>query len=294
VVTDSSGNVKARYDYLPFGEEIPSTVGGRSGVAGYGASDGIRQKWTGKERDSESGLDYFLARYYSSAQGRFTSVDKIVIRISRLLDPQRFNLYGYTRNNPLTFIDPDGLDVKDPKITRTTYKVQGNTASEATENAKSNNPAKTGHAGQTTWDYTYTYGFTYSSPVAGKDEQSITATVNDKTVEVNTEIKVITPEWEGYDKASPEEQKRWDEYSKSLNEHEEGHVQIAVKGANDVEAAIKGTAATGTAKTVQGAKDAAKKNLDSEVDKKTTAATQKVQERSDQYDKDTDNGRKRQ
>jgi RHS repeat-associated protein len=75
VVTDGAGAVKARHDYLPFGEEVPQTVGGRSGVAGYGASGGIRQKFTGHERDDESGLDYFGARYYSGAQERFTSTD---------------------------------------------------------------------------------------------------------------------------------------------------------------------------------------------------------------------------
>ena len=75
LVTDSGGNVKARYDYLPFGEEIPSSVGSRSSVDGYGGADSTRQKFTQKERDNESGLDYFGARYYSSAQGRFTSAD---------------------------------------------------------------------------------------------------------------------------------------------------------------------------------------------------------------------------
>ena len=67
--------------------------------------------FTGKERDAETGLDYFGARYMSSAQGRFTSVDPIWITKERLLDPQRLNLYAYGRNNPLRFIDPDGMDI---------------------------------------------------------------------------------------------------------------------------------------------------------------------------------------
>jgi RHS repeat-associated protein len=66
---------------------------------------------SGKERDAETGLDYFLARYYSGAQGRFTSVDPIWVKADRLIDPQRLNLYSYTRNNPLKFIDPAGLDI---------------------------------------------------------------------------------------------------------------------------------------------------------------------------------------
>jgi RHS repeat-associated protein len=63
---------------------------------------------SGKERDSESGLDYFLARYYSGAQGRFTSPDPKMISKQRMLDPQQWNMYEYARNNPLLFIDPDG------------------------------------------------------------------------------------------------------------------------------------------------------------------------------------------
>jgi RHS repeat-associated protein len=77
LVTDSSGNVKARYDYLPFGEELNAGVGGRTTAMGYDAADSTRQRFTSKERDTESGLDYFGARYYGSVQGRFTSTDPI-------------------------------------------------------------------------------------------------------------------------------------------------------------------------------------------------------------------------
>jgi hypothetical protein len=49
VVTKSDGTVKARYDYLPFGEEIPSTVGSRSSVLGYSAADSTKQKFTEKK-----------------------------------------------------------------------------------------------------------------------------------------------------------------------------------------------------------------------------------------------------
>jgi RHS repeat-associated protein len=63
-----------------------------------------------KERDNETGLDYFGARYYSSTSGRFTTADPLYFTGSRLWDPQQFNLYSYVRNNPLMFIDPDGRD----------------------------------------------------------------------------------------------------------------------------------------------------------------------------------------
>ena len=57
LVTDENQTDKARYDLLPFGEEIFAGVGGRSGAIGYGSSLDHRQKFTGKERDSESGMD---------------------------------------------------------------------------------------------------------------------------------------------------------------------------------------------------------------------------------------------
>jgi len=66
---------------------------------------------TQKERDVETGLDYFINRYYSSTQGRFTSADPIPMTSQRPSDPQRLNLYAYVRNNPLTNIDPNGLDL---------------------------------------------------------------------------------------------------------------------------------------------------------------------------------------
>jgi RHS repeat-associated protein len=108
VVTRGDGNVRARYDYLPYGEEIEASKGGRTEVAGYGGADTTRQKFTTKERDTESGLDYFEARYYSSAQGRFTSVDPGNANATRK-DPQSWNGYAYSRNNPLKYIDPDGF-----------------------------------------------------------------------------------------------------------------------------------------------------------------------------------------
>lgn len=51
----------------------------------------VRQKFTQKERDIESGLDYFGARYYSSAQGRFTSVDPGGFSPRNLVSPQDWN-----------------------------------------------------------------------------------------------------------------------------------------------------------------------------------------------------------
>jgi RHS repeat-associated protein len=106
-------SVISRHDYMPFGEELGAGIGGRTTAMGFpGTSDGLRQKFTSKERDVETGLDYFGARYFASTQGRFTSADPLYIEMGRLGDPQQFNLYAYTRNNPLRFTDPLGLDIE--------------------------------------------------------------------------------------------------------------------------------------------------------------------------------------
>ena len=68
---------------------------------------------TQKERDNESGLDFFGERYYSSGQGRFIAVDP-VMGSAIVADPQSFNRYTYVLNNPLRYIDPDGLSAEDP------------------------------------------------------------------------------------------------------------------------------------------------------------------------------------
>jgi RHS repeat-associated protein len=111
-VTDANGAAVRCYDYLPFGEEIASGTAGRSGpcFAPYSSSpDIVSQKFTGKERDAETGLDYFGARYFSGAQGRFTSADPIHFLPQKILDPQQWNMYAYVRNNPLRLFDPSGL-----------------------------------------------------------------------------------------------------------------------------------------------------------------------------------------
>ena len=85
--TGAAANVK-RHDYLPFGEELFAGAGGRTAAMGYAAGDGVRPQFTQKERDIETGLDYFNARYYSSIQGRFTGVDSGPFAVA---DPQNFN-----------------------------------------------------------------------------------------------------------------------------------------------------------------------------------------------------------
>lgn len=113
MVLDQTGSLAnmSRHDYLPFGEEVPGNF--RTGIPGYGTGDNVRQKFTQKERDNETGLDYFGERFYASLQGRFTTVDPLMASATTH-DPQSFNRYTFVLNNPLRYIDPDGMKPRNP------------------------------------------------------------------------------------------------------------------------------------------------------------------------------------
>lgn len=113
--TDKNGNVTARHDYQPFGEEIQRTS--------YG-NDEVRKQFTGYERDNETDLDFAQARMLNTLVGRFGTPDpynvilekergededeRAEILIGFISNPQRWNMYVYVVNNPLAFTDPDG------------------------------------------------------------------------------------------------------------------------------------------------------------------------------------------
>jgi RHS repeat-associated protein len=98
--TNQLGQVTARHDYLPFGEEIY-----RQGQG----TDKVRQKFTSYERDNETELDFGQARYYSSKLGRFYSVDPENYQaFSDISNPQSWNAYAYVNNNPCKYADPTG------------------------------------------------------------------------------------------------------------------------------------------------------------------------------------------
>jgi RHS repeat-associated protein len=111
MITDGNGTVQNCKDYYPYGGEIPASAAtGRSGSCWTDLPETLR--FTGKERDAETGLDYFGARYFSGGQGRWTSPDwseKVqAVPYAEFSDPQTLNLYGYVRNNPLDRRDADG------------------------------------------------------------------------------------------------------------------------------------------------------------------------------------------
>jgi RHS repeat-associated protein len=99
LMTGVTQNIVDNMDYLPFGEQI---AGG----------SGTTHKFASTERDSESNLDNFKARYMASSLGRFMSPDWSSkpqgVPYAVLTAPQSLNLYTYVQNNPLTNVDPTG------------------------------------------------------------------------------------------------------------------------------------------------------------------------------------------
>jgi RHS repeat-associated protein len=102
LVVNAAGQAVNYWGSDPFGDYLTPHV----------TTDPSDLHFTGKERDAESGLDYFGARYYGSNMGRFMSPDWSAkaepVPYSKLDDPQTLNLYAYVGNNPLSRVDPDG------------------------------------------------------------------------------------------------------------------------------------------------------------------------------------------
>ncbi len=112
VVDGTTGLAVRRMDYLPFGMSLTAGYGSRQTTHGFETSEAtasLAQRFTGKERDAETNLDYFGARYFSAPQGRFTSADPSGLYFANPTNPQSLNLYSYARNNPLKFTDPTGM-----------------------------------------------------------------------------------------------------------------------------------------------------------------------------------------
>src|SRR3989338_960768 len=109
-MTNTSGSVVWKTDYKPFGEEqsITGTIENN-------------EKFAGKEKDKETGLYYFGARYLGPKVGRFITVDPVGISEKDLLNPQKLNRYAYSLNNPYRYVDPDGRYERDVHYNLTLY-----------------------------------------------------------------------------------------------------------------------------------------------------------------------------
>ncbi len=102
LVTDSLGNILNESLFFPYGVE--RVIQQNDSANNY--------KFTGKERNAETGLDDFGARYYVSTLGRFMSPDwdgkPVTVPYASFGDPQTLNLYSYVENGPLNKADADG------------------------------------------------------------------------------------------------------------------------------------------------------------------------------------------
>jgi RHS repeat-associated protein len=136
-MTDSSGTVVWRADYKPFGEEQSVTQSPENVM-----------KFVGKEKDKETGLYYFGARYMKPEVGRFTSPDPVgpvdpktsKTNYGLLLNPQKLNRYAYALNNPYRYLDPDGRYERDVHCSLTYYLAvkAGFNSNQATQIASAN------------------------------------------------------------------------------------------------------------------------------------------------------------
>jgi len=103
VTVDQNGSVVSYDDYDPWGMVLE----GRSYNAGQ-SND--KYKFTGQERDIETGYDYFGARYYDARIGRFFTIDPL----AHSLALSSWSPYHYSFNNPVRFKDPTGMMGEDP------------------------------------------------------------------------------------------------------------------------------------------------------------------------------------
>jgi RHS repeat-associated protein len=95
IITNGLGALVGQNELYPYGEILSET------------GNSTKFKLSGKERDIESGNEYFGARYYSNVSGRFLTTDPVF----RTNDPQSLNRYIYAGNDPINFVDPDGRDI---------------------------------------------------------------------------------------------------------------------------------------------------------------------------------------
>jgi RHS repeat-associated protein len=302
VLTNELGEIVSRRDFMPFGEEVAADQTYRTAAHKYGVGDGVRQKFTGYERDDETGLDFAEARYYYNNHGRFTAVDPLLAS-GRSADPQTFNRYAYVMNRPLILNDPTGLQaLQVPKLVvtvadrnppqRKTYPVTGNSDVEAWNNASIEGP-KT-HGGSKAGRYDGRFDVRPTSAPGTfyeNDDGTFTATVTVRSVEISIVDSYWVPDWQNMNDSDVTDQDRneWRTELDSLEKHEIGHADILTAGVNDIlKPALEQVTAptgTGTGKSGQEAIDKATQNaVDAHIKPVLNMAEMKIQEMHDKFD----------
>ncbi len=194
-----AGSTTACYDaeFYPYGGERITLDGSNNPID----SCDSHYKFTGKERDSESGLDNFGARYDSSQYGRFMSPDPLFATVDRLIDPQQWNMYAYARNNPLSITDPTGLDFnltcdQDNGTTcvgglqgRTTTDANGKNTFTATD-VDMNDPNNTSAGYHDQWNNQYTGTFDQDNGVSFTNTATGDTSSNSRFIDGSDETDV--------------------------------------------------------------------------------------------------------
>jgi RHS repeat-associated protein len=282
--TTAAGNQEEECYSYPFGDGLTCT-----------GTDATEHHFTGKERDAESGLDYFGARYLSSNLGRFMTPDwaakPTAVPYALFGDPQSLNLYAYAYNNPNLKVDLDGHAVQ-TAVVYVYYQVSGNSAAEATQNANAHFKGADGKtfAGLTTAKLTVSYN-TADKTTTSNGTSTTTSTVKSDTVTKVTST-VELPQWSGpgHDAVSPAEKASFDSKAGKLKDHELQHVSDNNASAAALDKTLPGTTATATGKTPEDSEAAADSEVSAEVGAKTQGALSDMDAKAKVLDDNTNHG----
>ena len=117
---NSAGQVVGRHDALPFGDttgegnEVGPQAPADETTGLHGWWNTVRQRYADLERDASTGLEHATFRKYEPWAGRWTSPDPYLGSMNPV-DPQSFNRYAYVQNDPVNFVDPNGLNLAAPR-----------------------------------------------------------------------------------------------------------------------------------------------------------------------------------
>ncbi|MEO6805332.1 MAG: RHS repeat-associated core domain-containing protein, partial [Edaphobacter sp.] len=277
VQVSGTGNVELSCTSLPYGDGLSCSGPGQ---------DATEHHFTGKERDTESGNDYFDARYYASSMGRFMSPDwsttPVPIPFADITNPQSLNLYAYVLNNPLTKLDSNGHVVVDKGVTYVYYPVTGATADEAIANGN------THFDGQFSGETTPTFQVESFTPILSQSVSTVTLTApSDDKITTTLSQTVQLPSWKSSD---PAQQAAFDKSTAQLKAHEDTHVADNKAVAEKLDKSIPGTSASATSKNPRNAVNAASTKLTAKVGDKVQAAVADSEQRAKVLDDRTHHG----
>jgi predicted secreted Zn-dependent protease len=226
--------------------------------------------------------------------GRWLSPDE-AFADQHQANPQTWNLYAYTRNNPLRFVDQDGNVVHEAKTVYKTYDVHGKTAQDAADNAlKASGMSADGEgmSGDTNAGYKIaSSSLTFDQEMDGIQGQAVYDTMTLKSWVIQYTPVVTMPHWVEEGQASEADQKAWDTSMATLKKHEDGHVDIGRKGAHDLDDSLKGTKVTGSGATANEAETSAIKKMNADLRQKVKTNVEQTGQKQKDYDAATNHGR---